>query len=1018
MHSRIVYFIALLFLVHNLCLLWEDSYSVSYQSVIEGLIEDPFNFSVCLPLKKLGKHTEDGKKVYDFELTGFVNSTSFIDKLFRQIEAFLVEKFKEERVGDFLKRDQCYLFKKHLCFLVSEHHLNVVFAFRDLRYKILAVSNISKSFFFNSVHWNENERSYLTHVKIYKMIVKNGNNPFSDCVKQRVAGQPPYSKFNCINECLKRNDNKFTYYYEREGGELIDLDYSERDKRQEELCYKECKRESCFLEYILAVNAIKNYNSDSDLSTGEKRIRTPNPALSTEYSNLEVYPTIKLTDFYLQFIGLISLFFDLNVIETLPGLVRFVAANCPPLQANARWNEKFQRFYPKFKLLLLISSVYALIAISLHIWHSYLADLERPINSQLTLYSTEIHSFSLYLCYPVRELMGKTPPNKQERWDKQIDEQIMANHTFEQIENLTNSMPAVRTFLKYGSLERDVEFEISEKVFFRNTLFFEADIEMFTRCFLMNVENLREERYRSLFTNTKLVLETRWPFALYITGLRRNLDADAYLYKGRFRMNKLVASRLKSSKLFNCTNYSGHFEGCDSQKSCLNRCILDAYLRKHHKFPVMNQTVLIKEQFDGYLLKHTHFGGEDDANITAACHQKFYRRDCEAELYWESYKTWANLPNQTQIDLFFEIEIDRDIRPSCEKTIFAILNVESILLGRNATKLLLTALAFIRITFKTKWYDWFKPLVFLFCFAGFLVHLYVIFRSLIDGELLENGYFKKNEFIRFPDLIFCFKFNPEELDPNHRLTGEYLDRWVNLTFSKVFEKISYLDQNGQTIAVTQFTNTPHSELSYSAFFLQNMKCFQIDVALVYEEKTFLFLEDPFALKFWLRRNLTTNDRTVYFTCKHHRSKQLNMMNPFKFGSDRRKFKKSKFQIKLELLRTVYNEAKLFEYLRNPWSLLLGSRDISDATVYFDGMASQFKQLFNSTTKLMVLDRDFELELDDQLFLQYFAQIQNVSDFYYPISNNTQQYFYHKYIQEVQIGQIDPSPLRQVYGHTV
>ena len=194
MYPRAFYFIALLSLLYNLCLLWEDSYSLSYQTVIGHLIDDPFNFSVCLPLEELRNHTENGKEEFSYELTGRVNATAFIEKVFGQIETFFANKFKEEQVGDFLRLDRSYLFKKHICFLVSEHRLNVVFAFRELRYKLLVVSNITKSFFFNSIMWNENERSYMTHVKIFKLIVKNQDNPFSTCVKHRVAGKPPYSK--------------------------------------------------------------------------------------------------------------------------------------------------------------------------------------------------------------------------------------------------------------------------------------------------------------------------------------------------------------------------------------------------------------------------------------------------------------------------------------------------------------------------------------------------------------------------------------------------------------------------------------------------------------------------------------------------------------------------------------------------------------------------------------------------------------------------------------------------------
>ena len=982
MRSRIVYFIVLLCLVYNLQLLYEESYALSYRSTVKNLIDDPFSFSVCLPLADLAKQTERGKKIYDFPSSGVVNSTSFIDRVFEQIKLAFETNFKAENFSHFMQKDRSYLFRRHFCFLVSDHHLNMGFAFKTLRYKILLVSKISKSFFFNTVHSNEDEFSYLTHIKIFKLIIKNFNNPFSTCVKRRVAGQPPYSKFNCLNDCLKRNDSKFPYYYE--AGERIDLNDSRRDREAEESCYAECKRESCSLEYVLAVNAIETYEKPQQLPITEGKLGMPNPLITAEYYNLDIWPTIKLSEFYLQFIGLISLFFDINVIENLPGLVRFLSlaglarsSQCKRSLWRRRWNEKFDRIYPKFKFLLLICSVYALVEISFYMWRSYLQDLERPINLQLSIYSTEIQSFSVYMCYAVRELLyGKS---LRELRDSAIDEQIMSNYTFEEIENLTNGMPEIKTFLKYGSRKKEIKLKVSPKVLFRQSIF--LDMQMFARCFLINVHNLQEERYKSLLANTKLIVETKTEFVtVYLAHLNSGLES-AYLYKGRFQVNKMRSSRLDTSKLFNCSNYhfSHRLKGCNSRSTCLNRCKVYGYLRKHSRFLVHNQTVVEKGQFGGYLRKHTRFTGENDANLTAACDEEFAYSDCENEFYLESYKIHDMFyapANRTVIELFLEILVDRDVKPSKEKTAFAILNIESILIGGNVTKLLLTVLAFIRITFKTKWYSWFKPLVFLLCFLGFLVHMYVIFRSLIVGELLETSCFKKNDTVRFPDLIFCFEFDLNEIDRNYRLTGDYLDRWTNLTFAKVFEKISYLDQNGMRVNVSNFTDQLLStDLSYSTFFLMNMKCFQIAVNLVYEEKLFLFAEDPFALKFWLLPQMTT--QMVYFTCKHPGSKQLNMFNEFRFGCGQN-YKRTRFQIKLELLRAVYSEAFLFEALKNPWTILLGSRtEIADATLYYDGMSSEFKRLFNSTSKVIMLDRDFELELDDHLFLQYFYQRQNV-----------------------------------------
>lgn len=62
-----------------------------------------------------------------------------------------------------------------------------------------------------------------------------------------------------------------------------------------------------------------------------------------------------------------------------------------------------------------------------------------------------------------------------------------------------------------------------------------------------------------------------------------------------------------------------------------------------------------------------------------------------------------------------------------------------------------------------------------------------------------------------------------------------------------------------------------------------------------------------------------------------------------------------------------------------------------------------KQITNKTTDSVTLDKDFFfLEIDQQLFQQYYLQVQNVSDNFLPISNDSKRNIYHKYITEVDL----------------
>lgn len=955
MYPKLIYFFCFVFLAYNLHLLWLDGFNKSYSNLVTNETGNPFNYSICLPFEELKNVTQ-----YHFNQRGLVNSTNFLKNVTEEIKTLFKIQFPVENVDSYIRNETSYVFKKHICFLADEEHLNVVYAFREINYKILFVSNSSKSFFSNSVYANNNKMSFVVHIKISRLIIQNFNDPFNDCVREEVNNQP-YSKFNCINDCLKKSDNKFAYYYNLKKDEAIDLTDSERNKKEEDHCYKQCIKESCSLEYFLAVNSIQTNQSFDD---EDGKIPIPNPRVKQECMNLDVRPAIERMDWWLQYIGLISLFFDLNLNEHLPGIVRLSI-----LKFTINETEKFKRIFPKFKLVLLFLSTYLFVQISISILVDHQKSVEHPFNNQISLYSVSINTFSLFFCIPVQRMF-----DNQQNLTTEYDRDILAKYTFEDLETKTNSLyknTLKRTLLRYGSLENEIKFKVSDKVYFRKSPFGSNDIELISRCFEILVD-FEEERYKSLFTNTKLVLEYDGHVAIYIMILNKPFTSDAFLYKSKFQMNKFRIRRINSTDR-NCINYLSSEHGCDSRANCLNNCKVQNYLRNHSTFWVNNETIINKDDFKSYLFKYTYFNDENDTEINDECEKLFQKEDCINDLYSESYKRYISTPNKTIINLFFELEVERDIETSWEKPLFAILNVESIIFGVNITKLLFTILAFIKIIFRTKWHRWYKPFVFLICFLGFLIHMYVFFKKLINQELLENGFFEKLNTTEYPDLIYCFEFDTSKIDENHQITGNYLNSLTEneLTFHNLFDQISYLNKTGYEVIIQNFTNGFDPNLFYSSFYYLNMKCFQIQLNVTYEERDFLFIEDAYAVKIWLKHE--KKRRTVYFTCKKRDTKEFNIFNEFNFeiGKD---YKKYKYQIKFEVIQISYDELKIYEYLKNPWSLILGTKDLNDVNGYFDTMQMEFLNDFNLTTKLIVLDKNNSYVIDDLLFEQYFKQV--------------------------------------------
>ena len=991
--NKVWYYFCLCFLIYNLILLWEDGYELSHRSLENNEMDvDPFNFSICLPILELLEITGKSRK---FALKSKINSTililSSIDKASEKFRSFYKNfqkrdnNYKNMSLDQFIRKDSSYIFKRHICFILNNdpQHFNKIYAFYDFEFKLLLVSELSKSFFFNSVYWNMNSYLYIHEIKILKLIIKRHANPFSNCVKQVT-----YSKFNCINECLKEKSNKFIYYYHLKSNELIDLEDTNQDRDQEGVCYNRCRKESCSLEYMFAANDIRSFKEKNILNI---QIEKNNPKISSEYINLDVYPTTSKFDFWMQFIGLICLFFNLSINENLPAILKLIILKCsfkrPVRSVNSRFLNSFSnsfsnRIYPKIKIFLLVMSICLMIKIWIFMNNEFHQNEAHPLKSINSQYSTEIISLALYICIPVQYIL-----NKSKTLTNDADDFIINKFTFKQIEMRTvKGLEDLQllVYLKYNSDEHKINFKATEKVFFRHSLFLEKRIGLFSRCWQINID-LKEERFRSVFANTKLAIDQAGDgfMNVYVNDLNKKFTSDAFHSQSKFEINKIKLRRSENSKDFNCTNYSLRNNSeydCDSQTACLNTCIARNHLKQHFKFLIGKSTIIAKSDYSDYLFENTYFTMQRDKNISKRCEELFRLPDCRRDYYAESYKESLKKDYRIIINLFFEHLIERDTRPSREKFWFSVLNLESILFGSNLQKVLITLIAFIKITFKLKSYHWFKHLVFLICFLAFLCHMYFIFISIINGALNENGYFKKvNKFV-FPDLVFCYEFNESAIDSNHALTGEYLDELTKeFTFETVFQKILYFNKNDESIEVQNFTNGFNNDLSYSDYYLYNMKCFEIKLNMAYSEKEFLFIEDPYAFKLWFNSTVVQryfkNSRSliIYFTCKKRNTKQFNIFSELVFRGGRN-YKKYKYQVKFELSHMQIEELNIFQYIKNPLSLILGSQKINNRTNYLNSMQDKFKQNYNKTTKMIILDKNFRHEIDDSLFNQYFLQV--------------------------------------------
>lgn len=92
----------------------------------------------------------------------------------------------------------------------------------------------------------------------------------------------------------------------------------------------------------------------------------------------------------------------------------------------------------------------------------------------------------------------------------------------------------------------------------------------------------------------------------------------------------------------------------------------------------------------------------------------------------------------------------------------------------------------------------------------------------------------------------------------------------------------------------------------------------------------------------------------------------------------------------------------YKYIKNPKALFVQEVDINDATSYLNGMQNNFKNKFNLQTRAIPFHDFGDTEIDDELFEQYFSQVQNVSDHYYPHNLNINFEIYSSYIDKITV----------------
>ena len=746
-----------------------------------------------------------------------------------------------------------------------------------------------------------------------------------------------YFRFKCLNTCFKGKNKLSKYWYSGNETGIIKLNYDKNNqtlKKSEDECFKECERKDCTLVYILPIKKNSNY-----------------------FKLIEARPLISPFDYWAQLIGLFVLFFNICFYQIYTQFMNKI-------------NFKLKK--PKHQRYVTISKHITLILFGLSFLTSLITKIieyenqrSDPIRRVTTFRSIEPNSFSIVLCMRTNNFGRKFTLSTIEQKTSKL-----LNKSFKGI------------YLEFENKRKLVDFTLKPKVFF---------FKYFYRCFQL-VPHLKEIRYQNLFTASKLIVEfkhrnDRYYYEYYILYLipdDQNFNSKSYQNSLFFNFIKKITKR---SKLKYCVDYRELNSNFRNRWDSFDRCINRKYINRTGKIYFYSK--IDRDYFTDDEWKRSYFDQNETAHneIREECRKEIKGKDCnEIEIEKDHKITSPDDPCIMEIDLYIQVDKIADEDQSIYKVLLDILNILSILYGLSITQLLHMIYLLAKIKFK-----WCLLLIYLLCSFGLTYHIYYILNEVINEDLIYSQHYEVLESIKMTETIFCFEFNQTIIDKNYELTGNYLNEITNeMRADKVFDEISYLSESNEWVTLNSASNYTNNEFKVNIFFFVNKKCFKLKQEVEYGPKQLSFeYQKNKVLKIYFKLSFIFRDKRVTYLMS--RVKDTMQFTKHDLG----------FKFNFRRLTSIYQEPfelthnDKFNFIKNPLSLLYAENDVNYPDRYLKGLIDFKRGL--STLNLPIEEEAFNNEIDDDLFEQYYLQVQNITDHQKPTNSNYKRIFVNNYI---------------------
>lgn len=758
--AKFWHFACLVFAFYSLETLVEEHYEVLYEKS-DGA--EPVEYLACLPLRDFyPNETEIELQQLRIDLFNYFNSSPEFD-LWRTEEP----SFKE-LVLDRTKSGGYLILNGVACLIENKEDQQIVRLYLPSNAVYFAIKRESIDF----LQMNKNDH-------IDQLIVLKKEHPYSDCIKSR-------SRFRCLNECFRSRFRLARYYYDSNETGLIQLNYSDKNQtilESEKNCFRQCKRESCYMAQLISV----------DQNAFRKVAKT---------TKFQARPRLKEFDYYIQAIGLLCCFTGLCFNDLSSIAFDYIQSKV------TRKALKIALFGLKLVVLCLSLAACGYLCARMALDHEEsdlpAKDMTRSLVRPKVIY--------LAICvFASNNLRKKFINLTMYQLEKETEDQL--NNSLEGI-NVTYRSKSYRT-----------DYRVHSRVLFM----------YYQRCFVLSIPL----HYPIAPSAPKLKIKWKSLTQLYILSENEILNEKSFRYYDRFAFQKTVVSRSKSDG--KCIDYVEKFVNCTSRSNCVERCISRKFLKEYHKIPLTNfgrsLHVVDRDWFSS-----TEWNTSKPTLLSSSSHRKMYeglKKQCLHEiqdvacLETEFEETGRILESDADLQFRMEIDLQFDVvrlikeSPSSYRLSLDLVNILGITV--------LSSLQMIgsRIQSTLNGNKAVPFLLYLLCSLGGAWHTYQIFDQLVNEGLTPTRYYELVKRVQVPVMAFCSDIDEQGIDENHALTGNYLEELTrNVTAERFFKSITYLNESNEWI--------PFDLARVRPFFLRNMKCFRMKIDQEYDRDQFQF----------------------------------------------------------------------------------------------------------------------------------------------------------------------------------